>query len=242
MIDYRLHGSKRLDLAVELVTPLVRSDSVVLDIGCGIGILAEQLGRVARNGRIVGVDISERNIWYANRSVDRRNVSFLQADPLENIDQILGMLGGPADGVVMIDVIEHIPDHERGNLLHSLSRLCAPSGFLVITFPSPSYQRFLMENDPSELQIIDNVVEPDVLLSEGRAAGFVPVYYSLVAAGHTNQYAHCVFRRGVETAPVAWNAADMLRRLPKKIARLVTHPLRVRRYKTKIFSESEKHD
>ena len=236
MIDYRIHGSRRLELAIGLIRPLIETDSVVLDVGCGIGIITEELGRIARHGRVVGVDISNRNIWYAKQTIDRPNVSFMVADILADIDRVRVELGELADAIVMVDTIEHIQENDRAELLKRLAPLCAPKAILAVTFPSPAYQRYLVEHDPTGLQIIDNIIEPEELFAEAKSAGFFPVYYSLADCGRTNQYAHCIFGRQVDTREVAWRFRGMLKRIPKKVGRFLTYPLRVHRYKRRIFT------
>jgi hypothetical protein len=48
---------------------------------------------------------------------------------------------------------------------------CAgPDGVLLLTYPSPEYQRYLMQERPDELQIVDNVIEIEALFGEASAA------------------------------------------------------------------------
>lgn len=61
MIHCRLHGSKRLDVASESVTPLVAADSVVRDVCCGTVVLGVRLGRVA-----------DRRPWFTHSGVRLR--------------------------------------------------------------------------------------------------------------------------------------------------------------------------
>jgi hypothetical protein len=57
-------------------------------------------------------------------------------------------------------------------LFKNLAGITNPDGFLILTYPSPEYQRFLLKEKPDELQIIDTVVEIRPLLAEADAAGW----------------------------------------------------------------------
>lgn len=60
MLGYRIHGNPRIKAAVRFFSQYIAKSSVVVDIGCGIGIVAEQLGKIASKGRVLGFDISEQ--------------------------------------------------------------------------------------------------------------------------------------------------------------------------------------
>jgi arsenite methyltransferase len=52
----------------------------VLDVGCGSGWLSRRLGKLAPQGRIVGMDISDEMIRVAQRNSDQRNISFVTGE------------------------------------------------------------------------------------------------------------------------------------------------------------------
>jgi arsenite methyltransferase len=53
----------------------------VLDVGCGSGWLSRRLGKLAPQGRIVGMDISDEMIRVAQRnSLDQRNIAFVTGE------------------------------------------------------------------------------------------------------------------------------------------------------------------
>ncbi len=80
-------GMERDHLPIAL--PVVRKMHVeatdnVLDVGCGSGWLVRKLAKLARDGRVVGMDLSDEMIRLARRqSQDFDNVLFVAADVAE---------------------------------------------------------------------------------------------------------------------------------------------------------------
>lgn len=194
MVQYRLFGNRRIELATRRIEPYVRPGNRVLDVGCGIGIVTERIAARARGGRVWGIDLGGRNVWYASHTVRKSNVSFFRADILADAGQIRERTGGAFNVITLVDVIEHIPEAERPGLFVRLRELSAPNALLILTYPSPQYQRHLRRNKPQELQIIDNVVELPTLLAEAGAAGYSLRHYSLEDVWMRNQYVHGVLQ------------------------------------------------
>ena len=158
MVNYRLYGNLRLDRAAERILPFVGTDSKVLDIGCGIGIVTSKVAARASRGHVWGIDLGRENIWYARQTIRNANLTFLEANVVTDFEAIRKQLPAKMDVVTMVDVIEHIPAEARPDLLVKIRALCSDDAVMVLTYPSPQYQEFLREHDPNELQIIDNVV------------------------------------------------------------------------------------
>jgi trans-aconitate 2-methyltransferase len=62
MVNYRLYGNLRLDRAAERILPFVGTDSKVLDIGCGIGIVTSKVAARASRGHVWGIDMTAQRI------------------------------------------------------------------------------------------------------------------------------------------------------------------------------------
>ena len=217
MVGYRLEPNLRLAKAIERVRPWIRDDSRVLDVGCGIGIFSEQIAKVARHGAVVGIDLSAENIWYARKTIMLPNLRFLQANVLMQFDVVQGALSGPVDVVTLVDVIEHIPAEAPTTLLQNLRKLMRPTAMLVMTYPSPQYQRYLNSHEPEELQIIDNAIEIHDLLHEARAAGFEAFHYLLETVWRTSQYVHSVFGAAARSVDIV--GLPTLQRIGSRVRR-----------------------
>ena len=82
--DYAKNSSAQRQWAQELVSKLTLQDSEsVLDIGCGDGKICAQLALAAKNGNVLGIDLSEDMIRLASEQFPPAkypNLSFLRMD------------------------------------------------------------------------------------------------------------------------------------------------------------------
>ena len=76
------------------------------------------------------------------------------------------------DVIVLPDVIEHIPLEQHDGLFGKLSKLLNEDGFMLIHIPEPEYLEWVHVNKPEELQVIDNPIHTDQLLSIVYKHGF----------------------------------------------------------------------
>ena len=113
------------DFFVERVT----GAGPVLEVGCGIGVLAFDLAD--RGGiRLTAVDVNEKSIATAKEKYAHPNIEFLCGDALVDLP------AGAFDVVVMSNVLEHLPD--RANFL---LRLKEATGFSKIIIRVPLFER-----------------------------------------------------------------------------------------------------
>ena len=137
----------------------LRRDSVVLEVGCGVGTQTELLLRFLTIGHVTGIDISPRSIDIAKSRLSKYKNLRLFAGDIVDLD-----LEGLFDVILLPDVLEHIPIVQHSKLFQKLERLLSPSGFILIHIPDPDYLRWLKKNRSSELQIIDQDIDTIVLL------------------------------------------------------------------------------
>lgn len=138
----------------------LRRNSLVLEIGCGIGSLTGLLAGFLTSGRIVSIDISPKSIEIAKSKNGRfSNIEFLVSD-MSNFST-----NEKFDFVILADVLEHIPikDHvflfqKIGNLLHSKSKI-------LINIPSPFHIEWIERFQKNALQIIDQPLYTDKFLA-----------------------------------------------------------------------------
>lgn len=103
----------------ELVPPATRPGSLLVDLGCGAGLLAPHLA--GRGYRHVGVDLAHSALRQAAGHGVRPVLADVLAVPLPD---------GRADVVVAGEILEHVPDLRRA--LAEACRLLRPGGLLVL--------------------------------------------------------------------------------------------------------------
>jgi trans-aconitate 2-methyltransferase len=193
MLQYKLYGNPRIDKAVELIAGYVAPDSNILDLGCGIGIVPEQIATKLKEGKILACDLGENNINCAQKMVNSERIEFLNVDLVENFETIRNKLTSTVDLVTMVDVIEHLPADSYDRLFSNLNQVTSDRAKLILTYPSPEYQVYLQQHQPEELQIIDEVIEINSLLPIAIKHGFALEYFNYISVWRENQYIHCVF-------------------------------------------------
>ena len=132
-------GKMKWDPAYPAVAErLAGSPRPVLDIGCGIGLLAAYLRENGRLQRVIGIDLSEKKIADARRHVvpHYANVEFIVGDATDL---------PPFQGdVVMLDVLHYLPADAQKTLLEAIADRLAPGGKALIrtTFRDKSWRYY----------------------------------------------------------------------------------------------------
>lgn len=113
----------KLALAVLRKNGVVPPGSVI-DVGCGWGINLEALERARY--RVVGLDISRRILELLDRPTRR----LVEAD----LNQPLPESGSLNDGLLALDVIEHLDDDR--SVVRRFAELVRPGGLAVVSVPA----------------------------------------------------------------------------------------------------------
>ena len=119
---------------------LSKSDKPILDVGCGVGLLAFYLRERGCNQRILGLDVDARKIRQGIR-IERRvydDIEFRCQDALKELPEFEG-------DVVLFDVLHYLAPSEQASLLQRLARCVAPGGTLLVRdCPREKGMRFRM--------------------------------------------------------------------------------------------------
>ena len=93
-------------------------NSNILDIGCGGGILAEEL--TDKGANVTGLDASKKTIKIANDHAKEKgfNINYLNTSLEEHIKKN----NQKYDGIVCFELIEHVPDQLK--LIQDISSIC----------------------------------------------------------------------------------------------------------------------
>lgn len=114
----------RLKLTLDFPTILsfIPDNGKLLDIGCGVGSLDYEIGKMKSHLEILGVDIDISSIRLAERHHKIKNVSYV-AKPLKEID-------GKFDCIIIIDVLHHISLDDKKIVFEECIDRLSPSGYL----------------------------------------------------------------------------------------------------------------
>ena len=148
-IDYDIESAERKAKVIINLLPkhYLNSFTRILDFGCGYGALLLKIKKILNSNNLfaIGLDYSEMAIDIANK---RNGISTLRYESLhhfeikENIPFINEMIEGKVDVIMLIDVLEHVPDCKE-----------------LISELSPMTNYFLIKL-PLESSIFDNYIIP----------------------------------------------------------------------------------
>lgn len=116
-----------------LMLPTTEIDSalpasgVILDLGCGIGTLAQYLAQASTKRKVIGWDIDESRIIAAQKIASKiPNVKFQTKNVLEKIT-IKELIG-----IVASDFFHHLHFAEQEKIIRNISMILKNGGILVI--------------------------------------------------------------------------------------------------------------
>ena len=144
-INDRIYG-----LYNRLIKLGLKSDSNVLELGCGIGVMTYLLSQTVKKGWIEAVEISPESIKFAAKKLKRSNIYFHVHDIVNYAPSLKKI-----DFIILFDVIEHIPKEKHNELFKNISKICDDNTKILINIPNPKHIEYDIENQPESLQIID---------------------------------------------------------------------------------------
>lgn len=169
----------------------LKSNSNVLEIGCGIGTVSHLILKQIPEGSFVGLDISSESIKMAQQfNAFHKKAEFMVND-MSNFTHKTKF-----DFVVFPDVLEHIPVEQHANIFKTISELTTPNATVIINIPEPNYLDWIRKNEPNRLQIIDQSLSMQDLLNNCYPYGF-KVYSIIPYALHydVNDYLAIVLKK-----------------------------------------------
>lgn len=169
----------------------LKSNSNVLEIGCGIGTVSHLILKQIPEGSFVGLDISSESIKMAQQfNAFHKKAEFMVND-MSNFTHKTKF-----DFVVFPDVLEHIPVEQHANIFKTISELTSPNATVIINIPEPNYLDWVRKNEPNRLQIIDQSLSMQDLLNNCYPYGF-KVYSIIPYALHydVNDYLAIVLKK-----------------------------------------------
>ncbi|MHA2061359.1 MAG: class I SAM-dependent methyltransferase [Candidatus Sifarchaeia archaeon] len=128
----------RRNSAFDFIEEFVPKQGYIVDVGCGIGILANILAIGSANRRIHGIDLDARRISLAKRTENRRkNLKFDVAD-------VFDVSIEAADVVIICDLLHHLELSTQKKVLIHVYKELKDEGLLVIKEVDRSNKKWII--------------------------------------------------------------------------------------------------
>jgi cyclopropane fatty-acyl-phospholipid synthase-like methyltransferase len=140
----------------------------ILEVGCGIGTVSHLLANQVKKGEVLAVDISPESISKAKEIwKDQSNLQFEVSD-MSDFDKP----NKSFDFFVFPDVLEHIPVDQHSPLFQNIQKHSHSESVVIIHIPAPRYLKWMIENEPQKLQVIDQPLDSGDLIKSLTSTGF----------------------------------------------------------------------
>ncbi len=150
------------------------TDSAVVDVGCGGGILCEALA--AAGAKVTGIDVADKPLQVARLHQHDRdlNIDYRQI----TAEELAVQEGERYDVVCCLEMLEHVPD--PASTVAACASLCRPGGHLFFSTINRSPQawataivgaEYVLGLLPRGTHRYDRLIRPNELAAACRAAG-----------------------------------------------------------------------
>lgn len=128
----RMYAKLRLHLlALSHIINFLPKNGIIIDLGCGYGLLANYLSLRLKSARIIGLDLNPKRIKIAQETVkSRKNIEFLLKDVTLEVPS--------CSGVILSDFLHHLSVNTQNYLLRNIFNKLDRGGVLVILEINPS--------------------------------------------------------------------------------------------------------
>lgn len=103
----------------------IRNNSFVLDVGCGIGILGEELKK-SKNCSVHGIELSEESARIAKKKIGKVSILNIEAEKF--------MTSESFDVMIFADILEHLRNPEKA--LATYKNYLNDNGIIIISLPN----------------------------------------------------------------------------------------------------------
>lgn len=159
----RIADKKRVEFIRSSLLKCLPAAAMVLDIGCGNGIISKELALLGY--RVIAIDVSEKTIALARSVNHHPNIQFkvvkageLQPEP------------GKYDAIICSEVLEHL--HDPSPLLAVIHTSLKQEGTLIVTVPNGRGPRELLVTKPVQYLQSKNNILTRLLTGVKRTLGY----------------------------------------------------------------------
>lgn len=165
---------QRLQPGVQRLLPRLLGAGRILDLGCGNGELARQLGLNGYSGSYLGLDFSAGLLEQARQQTSLAKTFRFQQVDLTSPKWAAGLLPASYDLALAFAVFHHLPGADlRGKILRDLAGLLTTGGLLVHSnWQFLNSKRLRQRIQPWSLAgILEDQLDPDDYLLDWRRGG-----------------------------------------------------------------------
>jgi SAM-dependent methyltransferase len=136
-IHVRLYVSGRLKLLrLDYYAGFLPDDGIIVDVGCGYGLVANYLSIYHPRSQIIGIDLNRGRIEAAAKTIGKRgNITFAVEDATK-------WAWPECTGIVMTDFLHHVTPSDQQKILENASLSLEKGGVLLISEVDPSAKPF----------------------------------------------------------------------------------------------------
>lgn len=159
----RFADKKRVDFITGCISKYIHSPSLILDIGCGNGIITKAIGQLGH--RVTGIDVSQKTIEHARLFNDHPNVEY-------RFVSTAALVAEPSryDAVICSEVLEHL--HEPQALLAIIHQSLKENGLLIVTVPNGRGPREILVTRPVQYILKKNNLLSKLLVKVKSKMGY----------------------------------------------------------------------
>lgn len=183
-------NERLISLYKRLLKAGLKSNSTVLELGCGVGIFTKLLAKKIKTGTVEAIDLSQKSVEIAEKNINNTNFIFKTANVVN-----YNPVNNNIDFITLLDVIEHIPLDEHNSLFNNISKICSDKTLVIINFPNPRYIEYLQNNNPKTLQIIDQEVELHTLSNTLYNNNLEIIFYEKYSIWEIEDYDFMIVRK-----------------------------------------------
>ena len=126
----------------------IQSENSVLDIGCGVGRWGDEIVKILKTGKYIGIDYSKEFLQIAEQNLADSGKCFFAQGTFQNVEQVLDEHGWKRayDRIFINGVLMYINDEEIGECLKSVDALLAQHGKIYIKESVGVSKRFTLKD------------------------------------------------------------------------------------------------
>jgi 2-polyprenyl-3-methyl-5-hydroxy-6-metoxy-1,4-benzoquinol methylase len=104
----------------------ISQSATCLDVGCGFGLLSNLLSLSSQKRYVIGIDIDNRRIETAQKTIgDRENIEFICQDLFDIKKESFNV-------ITFVDVLHHISNEIKQRIIEKSVSLLSPEGKIII--------------------------------------------------------------------------------------------------------------